>query len=210
MASSQSEEAGFRQVLEELRRAGLLLLTDPRLPSVAGLVAGEPIRGSWWGHPRGRAIFLAARKLAAHPDVLAAKLISGKVTYVHRRLWPALLGVATSGEPWQKRGLSRPARALLREVARKGLVAECAGEGPRELENRLLVHSEEVHTETGAHAKRLESWEHWAGRVGFTERKLAAGEAKKELEQALRTLGARAGAGGRLPWQSRTRASSSL
>jgi hypothetical protein len=31
----------------------------------------------------------------------------------------------------------------------------------RELEQRLLVHSSEVHTESGRHVKVLESWAHW-------------------------------------------------
>src|SRR2546427_3044003 len=30
---------------------------DPRLPSVAGLVAGGPGHGSWGGHPKGQQIF---------------------------------------------------------------------------------------------------------------------------------------------------------
>ena len=33
--------------------------------------------------------------VAAHPDVLVCKLIGGKVTYVHRRLWPALVRLSS-------------------------------------------------------------------------------------------------------------------
>ena len=70
-----------------LERWGLLLLQDPVLPSLATLIAGAPIRGSWWGHARGGDIFRVANEL--EQEVVTAKLIDGKVTFVHRRLWPA-------------------------------------------------------------------------------------------------------------------------
>ena len=64
------------------------------VPSVAAAVAGEAIRGSWWGHARGQQIFRALAYLSASPDVLTCRLVDGKVTLVHRRLWPALARVA--------------------------------------------------------------------------------------------------------------------
>ena len=64
------------------------------VPSLAEAVAGGPIRGSWWGHPRSHAIFAAAEAASEHPDVLVCKLVNGHVTYVHRRLWPALVRLA--------------------------------------------------------------------------------------------------------------------
>lgn len=64
------------------------------VPSVAEVVAGEPIRGSWWGHPRGRDIFAALGAIADSPDARCFKLVGGKVTFVHRRLWPALVRLA--------------------------------------------------------------------------------------------------------------------
>jgi hypothetical protein len=73
-----------------------MLLQSARgpLPNVAELVAGEPIRGSWWGHPAGTAIFNALNDLADSPDVVRTRLVGGKVTLIHRRLWPALVRVA--------------------------------------------------------------------------------------------------------------------
>ena len=65
------------------------------VPSLAEAVAGGPIRGSWWGHPKGREIFQAAESVCESPDVLVCKLIDGKITYVHRRLWPALVKAAS-------------------------------------------------------------------------------------------------------------------
>lgn len=64
------------------------------VPSVAEAVAGEPIRGSWWGHKKGSEIFHALGALDDSPDVLCFKLIDGKNTFVHRRLWPALVRLA--------------------------------------------------------------------------------------------------------------------
>ena len=64
------------------------------VPSVAEAIAGEPIRGSWWGHPRGQDIFRELNVVADSPDALSFKLVAGKVTFVHRRLWPALVRLA--------------------------------------------------------------------------------------------------------------------
>jgi hypothetical protein len=64
------------------------------VPSIAEAVAGAPIRGSWWGHPAGHAIFAALSQLDERDDVLCFKLVGGKVTFVHRRLWPALVALA--------------------------------------------------------------------------------------------------------------------
>ena len=88
---------------------GLLLLQDRAFPSAATLVIGEPASGSWWAHPRSHEIFRCVRAISGHPDVLVTKLLDGKVTFVHRRLWPALLAVATAREEWQEAGLSHDA-----------------------------------------------------------------------------------------------------
>jgi len=69
------------------------------IPNVAELVAGEPISGSWWGHPDSHAIFARINELADSPDVVRLRLVNGKVTLVHRRLWPALVRVARHFPP---------------------------------------------------------------------------------------------------------------
>jgi len=63
-------------------------------PTLAGAVAGEPIRGSYWAHPKANDIFLCSRAIRQSADVLVCRLVGGKVTYVHRRLWPALVRLA--------------------------------------------------------------------------------------------------------------------
>ena len=64
------------------------------VPSLAHAIVGSAIRGSWWAHPRSREIFALTRAVRDHPDVLVCRLVGGKITYVHRRLWPALVRLA--------------------------------------------------------------------------------------------------------------------
>ena len=64
------------------------------MPCLAWKVAGKRIQGSWWGHAASHEIFALTRALRASPDVLVCRLVSGRVTYVHRRLWPALIRLA--------------------------------------------------------------------------------------------------------------------
>ncbi len=64
------------------------------VPSLAEAIAGEPIRGSWWAHPKANTIFLCSRAIRKSADVLVCRLVGGKVTYVHRHLWPALVRLA--------------------------------------------------------------------------------------------------------------------
>jgi hypothetical protein len=76
-------------------RHGVVLASGKgRVPNLAEAVAGEPIRGSWWGHPKGSEIFLALRAVDDSPDVLCFRLVEGKITFVHKRLWPALVRLA--------------------------------------------------------------------------------------------------------------------
>lgn len=64
------------------------------VPSLAEVVAGGKMRGSWWAHPRSRQIYAVTRAIRDCPDVLVCRLVGGKITYVHRRLWPALVRVS--------------------------------------------------------------------------------------------------------------------
>ncbi len=174
-----------RALVRELDRAGLLLLTDVRLPSVVSIVTGKPAAGSWWSHPRGKEIFAASEALAAHGDVVMVKLVLGKVTFVHRRLWHALWAVATARDPWQRNGLSRPAQALLERVDEEGQVSGGAKRAVDELEARLLVLARQVHTPEGRHERVLSSWPHWARAARFKPRKIPSLRARAELAAAI-------------------------
>lgn len=205
-------QESLQRVLCALEETGLLPHVDAGLPSLVALVAEEPVRGSWWSHPRAHAIFQVATRVAEHPDVLTLRLISGKVTYVHRRLWPALLGVALAREPWQMEAMPEAARALFEQVQAQGVVStdrhgpapggtpKALGAAARELEARLLVHSEQIHTPRGSHVKRLTAWERWMEGAGFPGPVLPPVEGKAALEAALRVLDAQGTGKGRLPW----------
>ena len=85
-----------RQGLAFVKRHGIVLqAARGPVPSLAEAIAGGPIRGSWWGHEKGQEIFRVADAVSDHPDVLVCKLVEGKVTYVHRRVWPALVKLAS-------------------------------------------------------------------------------------------------------------------
>lgn len=69
------------------------------VPTLAAVVAGEEIRGSWWSHPRGQEIFQLTRALRRSPEILVCRLVDGKISYVHRRLWPAVARLADDLQP---------------------------------------------------------------------------------------------------------------
>jgi hypothetical protein len=82
-------------LLAALAEHGMLLESAKGpLPNVAEMIVGAPIKGSWWGHPEGTTIFNALNDLAESPDVVRTRLVGGRVTLIHRRLWAALVVVA--------------------------------------------------------------------------------------------------------------------
>jgi hypothetical protein len=192
------------QILDRLQEFGLLLDTDRKFPNVTALIAGETVRGSWWTHPKAREMYRVASELRDHPDVLSIKLVSGKITYIQRPLWSAVYAVGTAREPWQTRGLSKDATALLRQADKENELLT-SGDAVRELEARLLIHAQSVHTERGFHRKQVETWKTWADSVQLGAVKLTPAEGKAQLELVVARLNAQFGARGILPWQARTK-----
>lgn len=76
------------------RHGAVLVSARGPLPRLTEAIAGEPIRGSWWGHPAGKRIFAVLRALEDSPELLVCRLVADKLTIVHRRLWPALVRCA--------------------------------------------------------------------------------------------------------------------
>ena len=198
----------FDKVFLQLEKLGFLLLSDS-LPSVTRLVAGDGLRGSWWGHEQAHTIFAVTEMLEAHPDVLVMKLISGKVTFVHRELWGRVYSIGVAREDWQLKNLSQGAKLMLKSLDTEGTLhtnklsksfGPKPGETARELELRLLIHAEQVHTDSGAHAKVLETWEAWAKRAGFRGRSKSPSAARHFLEQQLVEINKNHHGRGRLPW----------
>ena len=78
-------------VCESVRRGAI--------PSLADAVAGESLSGNWWSHPKGKAIFAVTRAVRDSPQVLVCRLVDNKITFVHERLWPALVRIADRFPP---------------------------------------------------------------------------------------------------------------
>lgn len=176
----------------------------PGIPSMLEEIAGEPISGSWWSHPKGRRIYALYEAIQHSPEILICKLLDGKMTFVHRSLWAPLYRVI-SDEGWRTRRL-RPLPAFTRELAMR---VERAGElrldqlkasrkqrpardrlkvAKHDLEKYLLVQSDQIHTERGSHATVLRSWNRWAT-AGLTRE-----ASNLTCEDALREIRLRCGA----------------
>ena len=97
------------QALAFVKRHGIVLESARGpVPNLAAKVAGEPMDGGWWSHHKGHEIFLLSRVIRESPEVLVCRLVGGKVTYVHRHLWPALVLLAGR--------FSKKSLAAIREV----------------------------------------------------------------------------------------------
>jgi hypothetical protein len=91
-----------KEALAFVRRHGVVLAsargTAPRLTEA---IVGEEIKGSWWAHPKSHHIYAILGAVTASDQVLVCRLIAGKITLVHRRLWPALVRLADRFKPAQ-------------------------------------------------------------------------------------------------------------
>jgi hypothetical protein len=89
-----------RQALAFVKLNGVVLEAGRGpVPSLAATIAGEAIRGSWWKHSKANNIFQCSRAIRHSSEVLVCRLVGGKITYVHRRLWPALVRLADQFGP---------------------------------------------------------------------------------------------------------------
>jgi len=84
-----------REAIEFIRTHGIVLMAARGpVESLAEAIAGGPVRGSWWGHPKSGLMFRVFEAVRASDEVLVCRLVGGKVTFVHERLWPALVRLA--------------------------------------------------------------------------------------------------------------------
>ena len=68
-------------------------------PRLVEEIAGEVIQGNWWVHPRANFIYNTLAEEREDDNVLVCRLLSGKITLVHRRLWPAVVRLALQLDP---------------------------------------------------------------------------------------------------------------
>ena len=181
--------AACRAVLDDI---GMLLVQDATWPSVTTLVTGAPVRGSWWGHEQAHSVFDVLEALEAETTV--AKLVAKKQTLIDRRRWPELAAIGNEHATWQLDGLRHDAHALVDAALQAGGPVRADSltiDGPRartdvvrDVERRLLLHSDEVHTESGRHAKVLQPWSTWVGSAGIHVLPAPA-DARATFERAL-------------------------
>jgi len=212
-AKSKHTAADVQRAVERVRavleRDGLLLSHDTEIPSATAIIAGEPIRGTWWSHAKGGLIYDALGAL--DEDVDWPKLVMGKVTLVHRRLWPSLFVAGTSRAPWQTDKLKADAKWLLQQVSSKKSVRSDKIELPpgsrkmgavvTDLEQRLLVCTRSEHTEGGHHARFVETWATWKDQAKLGRAELPPLDHALELLTApVRKLTKQPTLEGWLPW----------
>jgi hypothetical protein len=198
----------FAKVLKQLERLGLILLSDASFPNVRRLISGGGTVGSWWADAEAQTIFAVNQMLEDHPDVLVMKLLFGKVTFIHRELWGHVYSIGVARDEWQLDRLSANAKSLLEKLDREGTVqtqklgrlfGPKPGETAKELELRLLIHAEQVHTKSGTHAKVLETWPSWAARVGYGARPKNSQAARRFLEERVASV-KKSNSTPRFPW----------
>jgi hypothetical protein len=206
-AAPAAVKAARKRLLELLERDGLMLVHDAELPCATHAITGERIPGSWWGHAKGNLIYEA---LAHFDDVARVKLVRGKDTLIHRKLWSALYRVGTSQSAWQLEELPSDARTLLKRIGTRESVradrveldtSRKIGAVAQDLERRLLIMTDTLHTEGGHHVRVFVPWEVWQKREKLDVRKLPVFEtALEELSAPVRKLSGTDSLAGLVPW----------
>ncbi|MTW12874.1 hypothetical protein GM658_19900 [Pseudoduganella eburnea] len=85
-----------QQALAFVEQHGVVLASARgKVPTLTEAIAGAPIKGSWWGHTDGKHIFAVLSAVQEDNGILVCRLLAGKVTLVHQRLWPALAALAS-------------------------------------------------------------------------------------------------------------------
>lgn len=198
-------------VLEHLERHGWMLLAGVEAWTLTTHISGDAIHGSWWGHDAGPRIYEISIRLGEHRDVESFRLVDKKVTFVHRRLWPAVVAVGSSRDPWQLDMVRPPDRELLGRVDQEGqfsthkqviggMRGRDLGAAGLRLETALLLHGHQEHTDEGAHGKILESWSHWAERRSVDDGDEGPTAARDRLGEAYREGTGGQDPIGHLPW----------
>ena len=85
------------ELLRFVRAKGVVLESARGpVPNLVEAIVGAPVKGSWWGHAKGKEIFNLLNALRDTREVLVCRLVGNKVTYVHRDAWPALVRLSAA------------------------------------------------------------------------------------------------------------------
>ena len=108
------------EAISFIKKHGVVLASAKGpVPRLTEAIAGEPIKGSWWGHKKSHQIFAILQVVADSNEVLVCRIVDGKVTFAHRRLWPALVRVAKKFPPAQTAQVHEEHTASGRHVTRE-------------------------------------------------------------------------------------------
>ncbi len=84
-----------KQALEFVKKHGAVFLSARGpLPNLADKIAGEPVAGQWKNHSEAFHLHRLSGFVQSSEDVLTCRLPGNKITYLHKRLWPALVKCA--------------------------------------------------------------------------------------------------------------------
>lgn len=90
------------EALAFVREQGVVLVSAKgAAPKLTEAILGAPIKGNWWSHPRSRQIYAVLDPVSDSDEVLVCRFLDGKLTLIHRRLWPALVRLAKRFTPGQ-------------------------------------------------------------------------------------------------------------
>lgn len=183
------------KIYAEFEKQGVLLLSDPELPSLVSVVTGEKVKGSWWGHPKGNLIYNLSQQFEDDPDILAVKMVNKKITYIHKKHWSALFTIVLEKSDWQTQGLKTETKKLLQAVQKNGLLRADEkflkktptqiGQLASKLEEKLLIYSESLHTDSGKHVRILKSWNFLMQEKKISLNKMTITEAYKHFENII-------------------------
>ena len=97
-----SETRRTAETLKFVEQHGVVLASAKGpAPRLIDAILGEVISGNWWSHPKSRFIYNVLTHVSRSNDVLVCRLVAGKITLVHRRLWPALVRLGDRFTPGQ-------------------------------------------------------------------------------------------------------------
>jgi hypothetical protein len=97
-----SKCATTQEALAFVREHGVVLASAKGpAPRLTEAIVGEPIKGSWWAHAQSHHIYAILKAVTESEQVLVCRLINGKITLIHRRLWASLVRLANRFAPEQ-------------------------------------------------------------------------------------------------------------
>ena len=95
LRASDADMTSEHDAIAFVREHGVVLASGKGpVPRLAEYIAGAPIAGSWWAHRDARRIFRVFEAMNDLDEILVCRLVGGKISFVHRRLWPALVRAA--------------------------------------------------------------------------------------------------------------------